>query len=197
MAGMKSLPLEEVDSLINRLPAKYQALVALGVTTGCRISEVLQLRRFDVLTKDGNLKEKISFLKLKSKKSDTPHRKMPIPEKYRKYIIRHLLEEENRGYDRPDDLLFRGKLGMPLRRQTAYKVFRENLGEGFGTHWMRKTFAQEMFRYFLRKNPEDPMRALELCRRALGHARLDTTVKYLGITESSIEEAQNAIFNRE
>ena len=197
MAGMKSLPLEEVDSLINRLPAKYQALVALGVTTGCRISEVLQLRRFDVLTKDGNLKEKISFLKLKSKKGDTPHRKMPIPEKYRKYIIRHLLEEENRGYDRPDDLLFRGKLGMPLRRQTAYKVFRENLGEGFGTHWMRKTFAQEMFRYFSRKTPEDPMRALELCRRALGHARLDTTVKYLGITESSIEEAQNAIFNRE
>ena len=59
---------------------------------------------------------------------------------------------------------------------------------------MRKTFAQELFRYFVERNRSDPMRALELTRRALGHTQLDTTVKYLGITDAAIEEAQEQIF---
>ena len=76
----------------------------------------------------------------------------------------------------------------------VYHIFREKLGEGYGTHWMRKTFAQELFRYFMHQNTADPMRALELTKRALGHARIDTTIRYLGITEESIENAQKAIF---
>lgn len=212
MPGMKALPLPEVLKLLDKLPLKYQAICAIGVTTGCRISEILSLRRFDLLTREGRLKDRIAFLQLKTRRKmtktarqdrrDTPaaagcrHRKIAIPEAYRSYIMRHLLREEEKGYDRPDDLVFRGKLNRPLSRLTVYHVFREKMGEGYGTHWMRKTFAQELFRYFIRTNPTDPMRALELTRQALGHARLDTTVKYLGITEQSIEDAQNAIFNR-
>lgn len=194
---MKALPLPEVLKLLDKLPVKYQALCAIGVTTGCRITEILQLRRFDLLTPDGKLKERIAFLRLKSRGAGSLHRKLGIPLAYRPYILRHLIREEEKGYDRPDDIVFRGRRGKPLSRLTVYHLFREKLGEGYGTHWMRKTFAQELFRYFIRANPADPMRALELTRRALGHARLDTTVKYLGITEQSIEDAQNAIFNRE
>ncbi len=194
MPGMKALPLPEVLKLLDKLPVKYQALCAIGVTTGCRITEILALRRFDLLTREGRLKDRIAFLKLKVKSAKTPHRKIAIPEAYRPYIMRHLQDEEAKGYDRPDDVVFRGKMGKALSRLTVYHIFRRKLGEGYGTHWMRKTFAQEMFRHFLRQNTGDPMRALELTRRALGHARLDTTVKYLGITEQSIEDAQNAIF---
>ena len=62
---------------------------------------------------------------------------------------------------------------------------------------MRKTFAQEIFKFFLEDNIKDPMRALELTRRALEHARLDTTVKYLGINENALKKAQNTVFSRE
>ena len=196
MPGMKALPLPEVLKLLDKLPLKYQALCAIGVTTGCRITEILKLRRFDLLTREGNLKDRIRFLKLKTKSGRIMHRTIAIPEAYRPYIMRHLLHEEEKGYDRPDDIVFRGHLGIPLSRVTAYHIFREKLGEGYGTHWMRKTFAKEMFEFFLRQNTKDPMRALELTRKALGHARLDTTVRYLGITEESIEAAQNAIFNK-
>lgn len=195
MPGMKSLPLPELLRLLEKLPLKYQAICAIGVTTGCRITEILSLRRFDLLTREGKFKDRIAFLKLKSKGGKALHRKMAIPDAYRPYILGHLLREEEKGYDRPDDLVFRGRLGRPLSRLTVYHMFRDKLGEGYGTHWMRKTFAQELFRYFIRNSPADPMRALELTRRALGHARIDTTVKYLGITEESIEEAQKAIFN--
>ena len=192
---MHSLPLPQVYSLMQRLSPKYQALVAIGVTTGCRISEILTLRRFDLLTRDGLLKDHIAFLKLKTKSNRITHRKLAIPDTFKPYIITHLRAEEQRGYDRPDDFVFRGKLGHHMSRLTVYAVFRSLLGEGYGTHWMRKTFAQLIFRHFLDQNNSDPMRALEITRRALGHARLDTTVKYLGIMESSIESAQNAIFN--
>lgn len=194
MPGMRSLPLPEVRSLLEALPVKYRAIVAIGVTTGCRITEILSLRRFDLLTREGKLRDRVAFLKLKSKSEAVVHRKMSIPESWRPYVLDHLVREEERGYDRPDDLVFRGRLGRPLSRLTVYHKFREHLGEGFGTHWMRKTFAQSLFRYFIRENPGDPMRALELTRRALGHARLDTTVKYLGITEETIETAQRAVF---
>lgn len=195
MSGMKPMPLPEIPEIMAQLPVKYQALAAIGITTGCRITEILSLRRFDLLNREGNLRERISFLKLKSRDSKIRHRKLQIPEKYRHYILRHLREEEERGYDRPDDYVFRGTGGSHLSRRRAYNIFRQVLGEGFGTHWMRKTFAREMFYHFLSQTPGDPMRALELTRRALNHARIDTTVRYLGINESAIDEAQNAVFN--
>ena len=196
MPGMKALPLPEVLQLLDKLPLKYQALCAIGVTTGSRITEILKLRRFDLLTRDGVLKDQISFIKLKTKSAKVIHRKIGLPAKYHKYVLDHLRAEELRGYDRPDDLVFRGQKNRPLSRITVYHIFRDKLGEGYGTHWMRKTFAQELFHYFLQQNSRDPMRALELTRNALDHARLDTTVRYLGITEESIENAQNAIFNQ-
>ena len=189
------MPLPEVPRIMAKLPQKYRALTAIGVTTGCRISEILSLRRFDVLDREGRFKPEIAFLKLKTR-GGTKHRSMAIPERWRKEVVRHLREEERRGWERPDDLIFRGKCGKPLSRVTVYRVFRRVMGCGYGTHWMRKTFAQEMFREFLRERKEDPMRALELTRRALGHARLDTTVKYLGITEASIREAQERVFGK-
>ena len=196
MPGMNPLPLPEVLALMDKLPVKYQAVCAIGVTTGCRITEILSLRRFDLLTSEGKLKEKIAFLKLKSHSDKTVHRKIAIPSSYRPYILRHLMAEEQKGYERPDDIVFRGHHGKPLSRLTVYHVFREYLGEGYGTHWMRKTFAKEIFGYFLKENPSDPMRALEITRRALSHARIDTTIRYLGINEENIEKAQNSIFNR-
>ena len=195
MPGMKALPLPQVRALLQRLPLKYRALCAIGVTTGCRITEILKLRRFDLISGDGRLKEKIAFLILKKKKGPL-HRHLSIPATFRPCIIAHLKNEEQKGYDRPDDLVFRGKKGLPLSRVRAYHVFRDFLGEGYGTHWMRKTFAKEIFEFYSRDQKwKDPMRALELTRHALGHARIDTTVRYLGITEESIEKAQKAVFD--
>lgn len=192
MAGMHSLPLDKLDRLLQDLPEKYAAIAAIGVTTGCRISEILALRRFDLLDPDGFFRSRIAFLKLKAGK--VTHRKMRIPSRYRAYVIRHLQHEEERGWERPDDFVFRGKNGKHLSRLACYAVFRAHLGGGYGTHWMRKTFAQEVFRYLLREYPGDPMRALEITRKALGHARIDTTIKYLGIEEDQIDAAQESIF---
>ena len=198
MPGMNSLPLPTVLELLDELPEKYACLAAIGVTTGCRITELLLLQRHDLLNRDGIIKPEIAFVKLKSREQKkTVHRKLAIPEEYHKFVYAHLLKEEQRGYDMPNDWVFRGQTGKPLSRYTAYNTFRKLLGSGYGTHWMRKTFAQEIFKFFLEENTRDPMRALELTRRALEHARLDTTVKYLGINETALKKAQNTVFSRE
>jgi integrase len=200
---MRSLPLPEVLSLLDTLPVKYACLAAIGVTTGCRITELLLLQRHDLLNHEGKLKEEIAFVKLKNKKKKNEkekkvvHRRLAIPPDFHSYVLRHLQEEELMGYDMPNDYVFRGRLGNHLSRCTAYNKFRSILGSGHGTHWMRKTFAQEFFKFLLAESPKDPMRALELTRQTLDHARLDTTVKYLGINEESRTRAQNTIFNRE
>ena len=194
MAGMKGLPLVDVLRLLKSEPAKWSCYVALAVLSGCRVSELLALRRRDLIDAAGNLRERVTFVKLKAR-SGVRSRKLFIPEIFRPYIIAHLNAEAERGYLEPEDFVFRGQLGRELSRFTVYNHFRTLLGAGFGTHWPRKTFAQEMFHYFLQQNSADPLRALELTRRALGHARIDTTVRYLGIDETAIEEAQNEIFN--
>ena len=197
MPGMRSLPLPVVLKLLDELPEKYACLAAIGVTTGCRITELLLLQRHDLIKRDGTIKEEINFIKLKSGSDKVIHRKLSIPASYHKYIVAHLLSEEQHGYDMPSNWVFRGKLGDHLSRHTAYNTFRKLLGSGYGTHWMRKTFAQEIFKFFLEENTRDPMRALELTRRGLGHARIDTTVKYLGINESALKNAQETIFDPE
>ena len=196
MAGMQAVSLDRFDEIVRSVPTKYGAIAAIGVTTGCRISEVLSLRRFDLLDRDGHLKDKIAFTRLKRHGKGPVHRVYSIPPFYQKYILRHLREEELRGFDRPDAWVFRGKNGRHLSRRTAWAFFRGLLGERHGTHWMRKTFAQEMFRTFMRHSPNDPMRALELTRKSLAHARIDTTVRYLGIVDAEIEDTQNEVFRR-
>lgn len=195
MPGMRSIPLSRIRELLPNLPVKYAAILAIGITTGCRISEILALRRFDLLDPEGRLKERISFLKLKTKSDRPVHRILSIPVSARPFVARHLAAEQRRGHDRPDGYVFRGNRGCPLSRLTVYSFFRRKLGRGFGTHFMRKTFAQEMFRGYLADRPHDQMRALELTRRDLAHAEIDTTVKYLGIQEEEQSQMQARVFD--
>ncbi len=195
MSGMKRLELTDALELCRRLPVKYAAIAAIGVPTGCRISEITALRRRDLIdSATGELRETVAFLKLKARKGPKS-RKMTIPATWRKFIVRHLNAEAERGHTGPEEFVFRGQNGKALSRLAVYRFFRETLGPEHGTHWMRKTFAYEMFRHFQRRTPGDPLRALELTRRALGHERIETTVRYLGIDESAITDAQNEVFN--
>lgn len=196
MAGMRAVSLDKFNAVLDSLPPKYAAIAAIGCTTGCRISEVLSLRRFDLLDRDGHLKEKIAFVRLKSRGNGAKHRTLSIPPDYQEYVLRFLREEERRGYDRPDTFVFRGKRGRQLSRFAVWSFFRSSFGKGHGTHWMRKTYAQEFFAELQKMHPNDPMRALELTRRTLAHVRIDTTVRYLGIDDDEIEEVRNKIFRR-
>jgi len=115
MAKMKPQQLGRCIEICNSLPVKYAAIVAIGVSTGCRISEILALRRSDLI-KNGELRHEIQFVKLKARKPSK--RKMIIPATYRPYLVRHLDAEAERGYSAPDDFVFRGHGNGPIKRTT-------------------------------------------------------------------------------
>ena len=180
MGRMQPQPLERCVEICNSLPTKYAAIVAIGVSTGCRISEILALRRGDLI-ENGRLRREVEFLKLKARCK--AKRRMIIPEAYRPYIIQHLNEEAERGFTTREDFVFRGQFGNPLERMTVYNFFRKTFGPNFGTHWMRKTFAVAMYQFYSQKYNET-FKAANMVKQLLGHARLDTTARYLCLDEA-------------
>ena len=197
--GMNRIELPLCVRILDTFSVKYAALFAIGIGTGCRISEILSLRRSDLIDETGELRQVIRFLKLKSRSKKPEFRELVIPEALQGYVTRLLNQEMNRGYTSPDDWVFRGCHGRHLTRFTVYDAMKRTfamfgLRRNYATHSMRKTFAHAIFNYFLNENPADPMRALELTRQALGHSRLETTVRYLGIRQGQIHQAQHNIF---
>lgn len=192
MAGMMAVDLDELEQVTRHMNTKWRALVAIGVTTGCRISELLSLQRKDLADRSGQVRNVVRLLKLKTRGIGIQSRNLKIPASVRPIVQQHLDEEAYRGYDYPHDYVFRGKHGKSLSRFTAYKVFYALLGPRHGTHWMRKTFAQKIYARY--KHSHDPIEALENTRLALGHARMDTTVKYLGIRDAEFEQVQADAF---
>lgn len=136
------------------------------------------------------------------RKTAQQYRHITIPDGLKKYIAAHLNEEARRGFIRPKQYVFRGHTpGKPMQRTAANRMFTRKLGAGFGTHWMRKTYAMFMFETFLKKYNGETIRALKEVQELLGHAQLDSTAHYLQIDsenrQETIKNAFDAVFPRE
>lgn len=203
MGRMQRLSFLDAKAAVSCFPPKMAAIAALGVSCGCRIAEILQLRVGDVFNEFGDFRSPVRFPKLKTKKGRfgrkekfaSDWRDLPIPDSWQPLIRRHYNREIMRGHGGQEEYLFRGSHGRALSYDTVYNYFRAQLGPCHGTHWMRKTFAFEMYEYYKGKG-YDTLNAARLVQKLLGHARLDTTLAYLGFEEAQINADLNAVFNR-
>ena len=106
MAGMNRVELGRIPGLCARFGSKYAAIIALGVPTGCRITEILNLRRGDLIDNaTGQMREVIAFQKLKARKG-AKTRRMAIPDNLKPIIEKHLNEEAGTGLRGPDGSYF-------------------------------------------------------------------------------------------
>lgn len=196
MSRMNGMPLKDACKLLDRLPVKYAALAALGLSTGARISEILALRRGDLFDALGALRTELTMVRLK-RGGGRRYRDAKIYPVYAPYVMRHLDAESRRGIFWSDDFVFRGAGGRRLSRGAAWSFFRDILGPGYGTHWMRKTHAQALYAALRADTPDDPGRALVMTGEALGHARIENTVKYLGFDRRRADTVRDRTFNNE
>ena len=68
MATMQPQPIEAARAILDTLPTKYAALAALGIATGGRISELLALRRGDLIDAEQmDFRAEIKIIKLKTR----------------------------------------------------------------------------------------------------------------------------------
>ena len=168
-AMKKSLLSDKVHGIRNHL------LFVLGINSGLRISDLLNLTVGDVL-EDGHPKQAISLREQKTGKEKV----FPINKNAANAIKMHL--EKLGAYNQNDPLFASRKGNRPISRVQAWEILNnaaEDVGitESIGTHSLRKTFGYHAFRAGV---------GIERLQSILNHSSPAITLRYIGITQDDI-----------
>ncbi|UJW58756.1 tyrosine-type recombinase/integrase [Bacillus sp. A116_S68] len=144
----------------------------LGISTGLRISDILNLKKEDLLQ---------SHISLKETKT-TKAKRIKVPG----YIKNDILPYVKRLED--GDYVIQSRQGgnKPIDRSTAYRILREaakhvKLTE-IGTHTLRKTFGY----HFYKKTNN-----IALLQELFNHSDQHITLRYIGINQDALDEAMD------
>jgi integrase len=196
MAGRRALTRAEERQLlcvVRKLKPRDRALVTTQWFTGFRIHEVLSLRVGDVV-RNGELVTSVGIAPRHLKGHYGRTRWVPVLAELRRALLEHL-RWLRRCYEVKSALpLFPSRQRKAdgsvrfLARSQAHDVLKavfraaEIQDDGrLGTHTLRKTFARNVYL--------NGGRDIMLLKRALGHANVAATERYLEIDEQAVIEA--------
>lgn len=143
----------------------------IGIYSGLRISDILQLRVRDVYNRQ--------YINIREKKTG----------KQRYFEINPALKRALNKYcqDRPSEeylIKSREKNNQPITRSMAYKILQDVADQfgldNIGTHTMRKTFG-----YHFYMQTKDVVTLMKI----YNHSTQAYTLKYIGIEQEAINEA--------
>ncbi|WP_425058411.1 Tyrosine recombinase XerD [Sporomusa carbonis] len=149
-------------------------LFTLGINSGLRISDLLQLQITDIFDQKGKVKDRLELKEQKTGKT----KEFPIAPPARKAL------EEYISAKQPDHWLFPSrKSAGPLDRRQAWRILSEaaaavGIPGRIGTHTLRKTFG-----YWAFKQGVDITRIQKL----LNHSSPGITLAYIGITKDELD----------
>ena len=153
-------------------------LFVLGINSGLRISDLLNLKIGDVVDQKGNIKKTISIREQKTGKEKA----FPINRNASAAITLHI---EEIGFIDPRAPLFASRKGnKPISRIQAWEILNnaaEDVGimDSVGTHSLRKTFGYHAFRAGI---------GIERLQTILNHSSPAITLRYIGITQDEIDD---------
>ena len=158
----------------------FAVLVAVGIYTGLRISDILSLKWNDLLGRDC-----LRITEKKTKKDRT----ITINPQLQEIVSR--IYGKNAGFD-PDRLIFLNRWGtgaitrqyvnVKLKRiATKYKISKDP--SSIKSHSLRKSFGRRVF-----ENNESSELSLLLLSDILNHTSIKTTKIYLGIRDREIQD---------
>ncbi|MDQ0216455.1 integrase [Oikeobacillus pervagus] len=137
--------IDEIKTLLKKQSKRDFLLFVLGINTGIRSSDLLQIKVRDVITPSGDIKE---FYELPIH-SKSKMKKIYLNEKVKNAIRLYLNETPLQL----NDFLFKSKKDPhnPITRQQAYRVINQaakevGISHNVGTHTLRKTYGYHAFR---------------------------------------------------
>ncbi|MCB2295726.1 site-specific integrase [Clostridium algoriphilum] len=163
--------IKEIKALLLKNNYRDFILFTLGINTGFRISDILEIKVGDVRNK--------THIAINEKKTD----------KLKKAYINSSLKEELDKYIfdmNDDDFLFRSREGenKPISRVRAYQLLTDvakKVGlEEIGTHTLRKTFG-----YWHYRQHKD----IALLQELFNHSAPSVTLRYIGINQDAMDES--------
>lgn len=162
---------KEIARYLKERNEKYYILFMTGIYSGLRVSDILTLKVRDV--------KNHSNIKIREKKTGK-EKIFPINSVLKKALKEYCEDRQPSEYLIPSA---RAK-NKPLSRQYAYRIIHE-AGQEFGldnlgTHTMRKTFG---YHFYLQTKD------IVLLMRILNHTDQSKTLRYIGIEQTTINEA--------
>ncbi|HDR7634705.1 TPA: site-specific integrase [Bacillus mycoides] len=170
---------KQIDAMKKILKAtnlRDYCLFNVGINSGLRISDLLQLRIRDVIDEKHNIMDRISLREVKTGKT----KDFPIGDTSKKAIKEYLM---TRNYEE-NEPLFRSRKGKEaLKRQQAYRIINEaaraiGIKERIGTHTLRKTFG-----YHAYQSGVD----LSILQKLFNHSAPSVTLAYIGMTQDDLD----------
>lgn len=156
------------------------ALFVLGINTGLRISDLLNLKWQDVLTEKNKFKDSIYIREEKTGKEKI----FPINKSAKKALKTLFDSLSDLDLSHPIFISRQGKFER-ISRYSAYRVIHNackavGVPGKIGTHTLRKTWG-----YWAWKNGVP----LPIIMEVLNHSSITVTKRYLGITQDEINRA--------
>lgn len=145
----------------------------IGIYSGLRISDILKLRVRDVRNRDR--------IMIREKKTGK-ERRFPVNKALKKDLDKYIEEMHDYEYL----IKSRKDRNKPITRQQAWTIL-QTAGEKFGvqkigTHTMRKTFGYHMY-----QQTHD----IVAIQKILNHATQEYTLRYIGVTQDTLDTAIN------
>lgn len=168
--------IETIKKLLKQQNLRDYCLFTVGINSGLRISDLLNLTVNDVI-ENGKIKDRI---RLREKKTNK-FKDFPLSDNAKSAIREYL---KTRDY-KPNEPLFlsRKNKGFLLRQQ-AYKIINDvaksiGIKDKIGTHTLRKTFG-----YHAYNNGYD----ITLIQKLFNHSTPAITLRYIGITQEELDD---------
>jgi integrase len=167
--------IEAMKKLLKGNNLRDYVLLTLGINSGLRVSDLLELRVTNVIDERGRIKDRITVREKKTGKSKT----FPFSDTVNKALKEYLPSLSI------DSALFPSrKGGNPITRQQAYRILNDaaktvGIKDKIGTHTLRKTFG-----YHAYISGVDVTRIQAL----LNHSSPRETLRYIGITQDELDD---------
>lgn len=147
------------------------AWFVLGINSGLRIGDLLQLRVGDVRLSKTKWRDRVSIIEQKTGK----RKDFPLSDSAKKAVTEYL--QTRPGATAEEPLFPSRKWGQPLQRGQAWEILRAaaqaaGMTDPIGTHSLRKTFGYWAFRSGV---------DLAIIQQILNHSSPGTTLAYIGI----------------
>ncbi|MFE8700066.1 tyrosine-type recombinase/integrase [Cytobacillus sp. FJAT-54145] len=164
--------INSIKKLLKEQSIRDYLLFVMGINSGLKISEILNLKINDMMDDHGKVKK---FLELDTKVEIPIYINPKVKQALSLYVSSVSPEQ--------DDFLFKSsKTNQPITRQQAYRIINKaaksvGLDGKIGTHSMRKTFGYHAYKKGV---------AISLLQKLFHHTTPGETLKYLGIKDEKI-----------
>jgi integrase len=153
-------------------------MFVLGINTGLRISDLLQLTWGDVLDDKGRIRQSLILKERKTGKE----RKLTLCRNAQK-ALQEVLDTKQNILE--GDYIFRSQKGnnRPIGRVHAWYILNQaaqtvGIKGRIGTHTLRKTFGYHAYRQGI---------DITLLQQLFNHSSPSVTLRYIGITQDDID----------